>query len=246
MFASKCTPSGRMFIRRLIILLSSFTPSVDHFNLVPDVHLDVEWWIKFLPLWNGTSSFIRPLWLHSSTINLFTNASATLGCGGYFDGEWFSLRWPSWVLSSSFSIELLELIPIVFACSLLCSPFTKRQISFQCDNLGAVQAFNKLGSSSRAVLHLRYFVRSFPSRPPTILLFSLFIFLMKTMASLTLFFVTISLVSALLLFLLTRDPLSFPISLPHFILPTCVKNGARSHCQQALERPYFSFYETNL
>ncbi|GAU91562.1 hypothetical protein RvY_03790 [Ramazzottius varieornatus] len=41
MFASKCIPSGRLFTRRLIILLSSFSPSVDHISLDRDDHLDV-------------------------------------------------------------------------------------------------------------------------------------------------------------------------------------------------------------
>ena len=154
MFASKCIPSSRLFTRRLILLLSDFQPSVDFMVIAGEFRKDIDWWIKFLPLWNGAASFIKPHWLSSSTINLFTDASATLGCGAFFNGAWFSLRWPDWLLLANFSIEFLELVPIAFACHVWHKSFSTQRISFQCDNLGAVQAFNKLGSSSRSVLHL--------------------------------------------------------------------------------------------
>ena len=154
MFASKCVPSGRLFTRRLTASLSQIRPPVVSITLDRDFYLDLSWWKVFLPRWNGTCRFIKPFWSHSSSINLFTDASATLGCGAFFDGAWFTLRWPQWLLSANFSIEFLEYLPILFACLVWKESFHTRQIFFQCDNLGAVQAWLKLGSSSRAVLHI--------------------------------------------------------------------------------------------
>lgn len=44
---------------------------------------DLQWWSTFLPLRNGTASFIPINWNFSSVLQLFTDASATQGCGGF-------------------------------------------------------------------------------------------------------------------------------------------------------------------
>ena len=157
-FASKCVPAGRLFTRRMISLLTE-SKNIKSIKITNDFKLDLNWWISFLPAWNGTASFLCPNWSVSSSLDLFTDASS-LGCGGYFAGHWFSIPWPDWISLETFSIEFLEIIPIYIACILWSDQFINQRVSFSCDNLGACQAWAKLGSSSSSVLHLMRLIAS--------------------------------------------------------------------------------------
>ncbi|OWA54933.1 hypothetical protein BV898_19320 [Hypsibius exemplaris] len=153
-WAAKCIPSGRLYIRRMIHLLMAHKAQRGCIPLSRDFFLDLRWWETFLPLWNGSCSFISPKWTASSVLHLFTDASSTLGCGAFYDGRWFNVQWPPWLVMAKFSIEFLEIIPIYLSCLVWKDHFTNARISFECDNLGVVNAWNKLGSSSRAILHM--------------------------------------------------------------------------------------------
>ena len=47
-------------------------------------------WLSFLSQWNGVN--IESV--SSDELCLYTDASGTIGFGGYFKGEWFSEPWP--------------------------------------------------------------------------------------------------------------------------------------------------------
>ena len=149
-FASKCIPAGRLFTRRLIKLLPTRRNSVN--NLDDEAQQDR--WEECLPKWNGQAPFLDPRWLSPAITHLFTDASATLGFGGYFQHEWFNCRWPDSVLSSNPSIELMELFPILVACAIWGDQFYRKRILFHCDNLGTCQAWQNLRSISSPVLAL--------------------------------------------------------------------------------------------
>ncbi|GAV06389.1 hypothetical protein RvY_16396 [Ramazzottius varieornatus] len=89
-----------------------------------------------------------------SVLQLYTDASATLGMGGYFNGQWFQSRWPTWVIEKAPCIEYLEMLPILIALLVWGKSFHRKRLVFHCDNLGAVFAWEKLGSSNSAVLDL--------------------------------------------------------------------------------------------
>ena len=83
------------FFRRMIYLLKYPVGSViflDH-----NFFLDLEWWISFLPKWNGTSSFLPISWLLPSVLHLFTDAAKRTGFGAFLNGHWFNGKWPLWV-----------------------------------------------------------------------------------------------------------------------------------------------------
>lgn len=150
-FAARCIPAGRLFTRRIINLLRNcpYTITSDY-----DFFQDVLWWQEFLPKWNGTSSFLSPSWLYPSAIHLYTDASSTVSCAGFFNGEWFIIKWTDLMLSFTPSIEWMEFLPILVSCSLWCEQFFRERIIFHSDNLGVVQAWEKLGSSSKTILNL--------------------------------------------------------------------------------------------
>ena len=153
-FAAKCIPAGRLFTRRLINALS-----YDHHQkfiaLDQEMLLDLIWWRDFLPVWNGTASFLSVNWLSPLVTQLFTDAAASVGFAAYCSGRWFNLRWSEAAIAPlDVCIELLEMIPIYVACAIWASEFSGKRILFHSDNLGCVQAWAKLGSTNSAVLSL--------------------------------------------------------------------------------------------
>ncbi|XP_055335738.1 uncharacterized protein LOC129586500 [Paramacrobiotus metropolitanus] len=152
-FASKCVPSSRLFTRRMIMLLSAFHGR-STITLTDDFHSDLDWWRTFLPQWNGTALFLDPDWTTSDVLHLYTDASATLGLGAFYQNEWFQLRWPKWILQRPPSIEYLEMVPILLAAIVWGRNLWRRKIIFHTDNAGAVEAWARLRSSSPGVLDL--------------------------------------------------------------------------------------------
>ncbi|XP_070556633.1 uncharacterized protein [Ptychodera flava] len=88
-FACKCIPAGRIFIRRILDLSVTVQALNSTITLSSEFRLDAKWWCDFLPMWNGTVSFLEPNWTLSRDLDLFTDASGTIGCGGYHKGHWF-------------------------------------------------------------------------------------------------------------------------------------------------------------
>ena len=83
-FAFKCVPASRIFTRRLIKALST-TQGEARLPVLPSMRLDLQWWDEFLPMWNGTASFLETDWTRADTMHLYTDASATQGLGCFFN-----------------------------------------------------------------------------------------------------------------------------------------------------------------
>ena len=61
--------------------------------MTKEVRLDMYWWVNFLPQWSGTSCILETKWTTTISMNLYTNASGTLGWGAYWSGRWLQARW---------------------------------------------------------------------------------------------------------------------------------------------------------
>ena len=86
-FAAKEVPAGRLFLRLLMDLSTTVGKLHHHIQITSDARADLPWWARFLPTWNGVAMFLDPGWISADTLNLFTNASGTLGSGAYFNGS---------------------------------------------------------------------------------------------------------------------------------------------------------------
>lgn len=96
--------------------------------------------------------FGRPV-IRANRLQLFTDASATLGYGSYFQDAWFRGSWPLWLAKINPSIEYLELGPILIALATWAKYFQRKKIISICDNLGAVNAWAALKSTLSVVLN---------------------------------------------------------------------------------------------
>lgn len=103
-------------------------------------------WETFLKRLNGKSFFLDENVTRASDICLYTDASSTMGFGGYYDGKWFQGKWPSEIQNlgdDPLSMALWELYPIVVAAMLWGHKWSGMRIKFWCDNLATVQIIKK-------------------------------------------------------------------------------------------------------
>ena len=54
-----------------------------HVSLNAKATADIRWWDSFLPYWNGVTMFLNPEWTAADSLQLFTDASGSLGFGTY-------------------------------------------------------------------------------------------------------------------------------------------------------------------
>ena len=92
-FACRVVVPGRAFLHRIISLTKGISNSRWHIKLHTEFRKDVSMWLAFLDHWNGVSFFLGDTVLSSPDLQLFTDASGSLGYGGYLNGQWFQNHW---------------------------------------------------------------------------------------------------------------------------------------------------------
>lgn len=136
-FACKVVKSGRIFLRRLIDLSTTVDRLHHHIDISAEARKDIEWWLEFLPPWNGVALFHTNTIL-SSKVDLSTDASG-VGLGGYYNGQWFSLPFQS---KRTYSISFLELLAIVIATFCWGEGWTDNEVVLGTDNEAIVQIWH--------------------------------------------------------------------------------------------------------
>ena len=131
-FACKAVPAGRMFLRRLIDLSTTVPNPNDYIRITEDAKADIQWWLDFLPAWNGVAFFLEPTWSAAADMDLYTDASRAIGYGAFFAGRWLQHRWQRH--QSQRSIAWMELFAIVAAASTWAPQLHLKRIRFHCDN----------------------------------------------------------------------------------------------------------------
>ena len=152
-FACRVVPQGRPFLRRMINLLSIPRAPHHHIRLNVDFRSDLAWWSTFVDSWNGIT-FLNLTQQVVPSMNVFTDASGTFGCGALWGNLWLQGQWPlEW---ESVNIMVKELVPVVLACAMWGSQWSGHHVQFHIDNSSVVQVIKK-GSSkepSGVVMHL--------------------------------------------------------------------------------------------
>ena len=69
---------GRIFLRRLIDLSKTAKKLHHHITLNAGAKDDINWWLEFLPHWNGSGIFPDSNWMNEESMQLFTDASPTV------------------------------------------------------------------------------------------------------------------------------------------------------------------------
>ena len=141
---------GRGFLRRLIDLTLHVTKPHFHIRITRQVKLDLLTWQEFLAGLNGKAFFIDANFLTGDYLQLFTDASGSVGYGAVCGPEWFSGTWSaSW---NALNITVLELYPIVAAVETWEAAWANSSVCFYTDNEALVAIINKQTSKEPCVM----------------------------------------------------------------------------------------------
>ena len=150
--ASKVVVHGRTFTARMYSRATGIK-KLDYFTkLDKPFRSDLYWWHTFISTWNGRS-FLNMISQQVPTdCRIYTDASRSWGCGGFFRDKWFQYAWTAeWL---EINIMTKELLPIVISCAVWGPTLQQKSLEVQCDNTGAVSAINKGSSKDKTAMHL--------------------------------------------------------------------------------------------
>ena len=130
MFRHQCTWSG--------VFTTTDIPNAWHYiRLRHEVKEDLQVWLSFL----STSFFLNEVWCNSNKLNLFTDASGSIGFGAIFGSEWCYGKWPdNWLHRN---IAILEFYPIILSLGLWGYKMQNHSVLFFTDNESLVHVINK-------------------------------------------------------------------------------------------------------
>ena len=153
-FVSRVVRPGRTFVRRMISLASK-VPNLHHrVSLTHEFQLDVDWWLNYLPQWNGVSLFPRSHWESSIELHLFTDSS-DVAAAGYFHGAWFVVPFVyEFRELKDMSINWRELFAVVIAAGTFGPQWRGKRIMFHCDNMCVVEVVNSGTCRSDRIMDL--------------------------------------------------------------------------------------------
>ena len=151
-FGCKVIPAGRIFLRRLLDTAHSTDQLDGNISIDNEALEDIRWWLTFSSSWNGKAMFLNSRWTPAHHLNLFTDASSTIGFGAYWNGAWFSQHWPQQLQCKS--IDWKELYAIVMACEVWGQHWGGKRLLFHCDNKPVVQVWESGSSRSSDLMRL--------------------------------------------------------------------------------------------
>lgn len=158
-FASKVVSPGKSFVSYIIKLSTTVRALHHHVKISKECREDIKMWLSFLQHWNGVTIFYDRHITASEDIQLYTDASGSLGFGGYMQGQWFAQAWPEnfrgYVHSEEdLSIAFKELYPIVVAAMIWGHYWKGLRILFRCDNSATVAILQKGRSKAGHIMPL--------------------------------------------------------------------------------------------
>ena len=160
-FASACVAPGRIYTARIIAhtshLLALGCGPHAPVPLTPAVLADVAWWAEFLHSWNGRSLLYEDEWSDAPRIELFTDACLR-GYGAYYAGRWFEGAWSPEeeacaARTQRVSMPFLEMRALALAAATWGHLWRCKKITFRCDCMPVVQAFEQARSCSTVQMH---------------------------------------------------------------------------------------------
>lgn len=146
-WACRTVYGGRTFLRRILDTMNSLSNTAK-LQLDKSFHCDINWWVNFLKVFNGTRLFLN----RTPTIDAVTDA-CPLAAGGYFRGDWFyhhfELDSPTW---ASLHINHKETLAIILAAKRWASLWANQHVIIHSDNQAAVYIINKGTTANELIM----------------------------------------------------------------------------------------------
>lgn len=143
---------GRSFLRRMINLSTTVREQHYRIRLNKGFRSDLQWWLCFLPSWNGVGLFSGVIPTDYAGV-ITSDASGSWGCGAFSSsGEWFQLELPdTW---KPVNIMVKELLPVVMGVALWGKQWRGGTIHCWCDNAAVVAILRSGRSRDDKAMHL--------------------------------------------------------------------------------------------
>jgi len=132
---------GRSFLSRVIALIKVMHKKKLKLICVDsECKLDLRWWLRFLPVYSGTSVFPDQSWTDASSLHIEVDASGW-GAGGFSGRSWFQFEWDTSMRKASIAVR--EMVALILACYAWGSEWQGKRILFRSDNTAVVSAVGK-------------------------------------------------------------------------------------------------------
>ena len=151
MFVSRVVRAGRTFVRRMIDMSKCVKHLHHKITLDNSMKADIQWWIEYLPTWNGVSVMYDTIWSSNINLHLWSDAS-DVGIGGYFDGRWLAAPLTDHIKRQT--IAWRELYALVVALSTWSQHIQHKRILFYIDNAAIVHIINNGCSKNKDLMTL--------------------------------------------------------------------------------------------
>ena len=153
-FLCKAIVPGRVFMRRLYH--QTALKKYHHIPLNHERREDLKMWLLFL---NNSAAYSRPFWDFDTDntaedLDWYTDASTTLGCGGYYGSHWFIAEWEPKFKHLKPSINYMELYALCVSVLNWLHLVKNKRVTLFCDNMSVVQMVNKFSSSCKNCMFL--------------------------------------------------------------------------------------------
>ena len=158
-FACGIIPQARAFTRRLYDLGIGISKPYYRVKMTQDVKKDLQIWKSYLLNYNYKNMLLDFKWISDQDLRLFTDASTTIGFGGYFGHKWFYGLWSD--ECKLLNIALLELYPICLALYMWSEELSNHCLTIHTDNMAVVHIINNSTSKDSMIMKL---VRKLVSR----------------------------------------------------------------------------------
>ena len=114
----------------------------NHFiKLSKGARADIAAWLSFLETYNGISVFPQPDFTHSDTLNLYSDASGSLGFAAIFGAKWLQGHWHDSLRDENITTK--ELFPIVLVMEVWGHELSNKRVLFHTDNEAVATIINK-------------------------------------------------------------------------------------------------------
>ena len=151
-FACLVVTPGRAFLRRLIDLTCNIQKPHHLIRMNSEARSDLKAWQEFITNFNGKSIFLQEEWISSAKLNMYSDASGSLGYAAVLGSHWFANAWLD--IHMPYQIAIKELFPIVIALELWGHKLCNHKIVFHSDNMAVVEIINKQSSKDKTIMRL--------------------------------------------------------------------------------------------
>ena len=149
---SRCVRFSRPFMGRLLQQLRTMynLPDNKKVPMTSECKLDISWWHRFVRRFNGVELIYRddPINL---TLDQLLDTTAKVNCGdaqlwgggSYFENEYWSRPFPTWLQDPNIPIHLKEFYVVLASCWLWGDSWTGKMVYIFCDNDAVCETLEK-------------------------------------------------------------------------------------------------------